>query len=458
MIIDDRYIKNLLEGSKNPSREKVEDILSKAKRQKGLDPEDISILLQVEEEELLEEIFAIAGKIKKDVYGERVVVFAPLYVSNYCVNTCKYCGYRCKSHITRKKLSQEEIAREVEILESMGHKRIALEAGEDPKNCDINYIIESMETIYNTFKDRGNIRRINVNIAATSVEEYRMLKDADIGTYILFQETYHKESYESYHLSGPKSDYNYHLTAFDRAMEAGIDDLGGGVLLGLYDYKYEVLGLMLHNNYLEEKYGVGFHTISVPRIKKAKGMKLEDYPYLLSDKDFKKVIAILRIAVPYTGIILSTRENKEMRQEAINYGVSQVSAGSCTGVGGYKEKEDGQDTSQFELGDNREADEIIKDLIKQGYIPSYCTACYRAGRTGEHFMEFAKTGKIKTICQPNALMTLTEYALDYGDEETRDLVEKLVGEKVEEIEDKKTRILVKNNIDRIKKGERDFYI
>ena len=241
-------------------------------------------------------------------------------------------------------------------------------------------------------------------------------------------------------------------------MEAGIDDLGGGVLLGLYDYKYEVLGLMLHNNYLEEKYGVGFHTISVPRIKKAKGMKLEDYPYLLSDKDFKKVIAILRIAVPYTGIILSTRENKEMRQGAINYGVSQVSAGSCTGVGGYKEKEDGQDTSQFELGDNREADEIIKDLIKQGYIPSYCTACYRAGRTGEHFMEFAKTGKIKTICQPNALMTLTEYALDYGDEETRDLVEKLVGEKVEEIEDKKTRILVKNNIDRIKKGERDFYI
>lgn len=457
-MIDDAYIKILLEDAKGTSDKNIEEIIEKASRKKTLSLKEIAVLLQVKKDEHLEKIFKIANKIKHEIYGDRIVIFAPLYISNYCVNSCLYCGYKCKSDILRKKLNEEEIREEVRILEKMGHKRIALEAGEDPKNCDIDYILDSIKTIYDTFEERGNIRRINVNIAATTIENYKKLKEAGIGTYILFQETYHKDTYQSFHLAGPKSDYNYHLTAFDRAMEGGIDDVGGGVLLGLYDYKYEVLALMLHNNYLEEKYGVGFHTISVPRIKKAKGMRLEDFPYLLTDEEFKKVIAILRIAVPYTGLILSTRETKEMREEAINYGVSQVSAGSCTGIGGYKEKELGENTSQFQVGDNREPLEILKELIRNGHIPSYCTACYRKGRTGDKFMEFARTGEIKNICEPNAMMTLTEYALDYGDEELKSLVEALIEDKLGKIPNLRTRELVRANIEKIKNGKRDLYI
>ncbi len=457
-IIDHEYIVGLLEDASKASHKDIEAVIEKARLQKGLEPEEIAILLETDRQEDLDQIFEIANKIKHDIYGDRIVIFAPLYVSNYCVNKCQYCGYHQGSHIVRKRLDRQEIIEEVKILESMGHKRIALEAGEDPVNCDIDYILDCMDTIYDTYEENGNIRRINVNIAATTVENFRRLKEKGIGTYILFQETYNKDKYEEVHLAGPKANYEYHLTAFNRAMEAGIDDVGGGVLFGLYDYKYEVLGLMLHNRYLEENYGVGFHTISVPRIKPAKDMNLEDFPYLLSDQDFKKLVAILRIAVPYTGMILSTRESREMREEVIDYGISQVSAGSCTGVGGYKEKELGQATSQFQVGDDREVEDILKDLIGSGHIPSYCTACYRTGRTGDRFMEFARSGEIQNVCEPNALMTLTEYALDYGDDELKELVENLVDEKIPTIKKDAVREKVAENIEKIRSGERDLYI
>ncbi|MCY6960393.1 [FeFe] hydrogenase H-cluster radical SAM maturase HydG [Clostridium brassicae] len=458
MFIDHEHIYNLLEEAKNASKEEIQEVLDKAKERKGLSHKDIAILLQVEDKEQIEEMFKIAGDIKKSIYGNRIVLFAPLYVSDYCVNNCVYCGYQHCNKFGRRKLSMKEVEEEVKILEKMGHKRLALEAGEDPVNCDINYILDVISTVYKTQKDNGNIRRINVNIAATTVEEYRKLKEANIGTYILFQETYHKPTYEKMHPNCLKSDYEYHLTAFDRAMEGGIDDVGGGVLFGLADYKFEVLGLMIHNEHLEEKFGVGFHTISFPRIRKAEGMDLETFPNLVDDETFKKIIAIVRIAVPFTGMILSTRESADMRREALRYGISQISAGSCTGVGGYKEREEGKIVDQFILEDHRSPIQVLKELIDAKYIPSYCTACYRKGRTGDRFMSLAKSGNIQYVCGPNAMTTLMEYILDYGDEELREKGEALIREEAAKIERDDIKKLVLNNIERLKNGERDLYI
>lgn len=456
IIIYEDYIHELLEMTKNPSREEVDRVLERAKNCIALSHKDIATLLQVDDKEVMEEVFKIAGQVKRKIYGNRIVIFAPLYLSSYCINNCLYCGYKQENQMPRKKLTMEEIREEVMALEEMGHKRLALEAGEDPVNCDIDYIVDAIRTVYDTYNKKGNIRRVNVNIAATTVENYKKLKEAGIGTYILFQETYHKPTYEAMHLSGPKKDYNYHLTAFNRAMEAGIDDVGAGVLFGLYDYKFEVLGLMLHNEYLERNYGVGFHTISVPRLKPARGMKVEDFPYLVNDEEFKKIVAILRLAVPFTGIILSTRETHEMRREVIEYGVSQISAGSCTGVGGYRKGEE-MNTPQFKVGDTRRPIEVLKELLEDGHIPSYCTACYRMGRTGDRFMELAKSGQIQYVCQPNALMTLTEYAIDYGDEEFKEAVDRIIEREALNIKDSKIRESLLNNIDRIKAGERDLY-
>lgn len=458
MFIDHDYIEKILNESKCASKEDVQVVIDKAKNKEGLNHRDVAILLQVEDKDQLESIYKIAGEIKESIYGKRIVMFAPLYVSNHCVNNCLYCGYRRDNKFDRRKLTQEEIASEVKILESMGHKRLALEVGEDPVNVPIDYILECIDTIYKTQNDNGEIRRINVNIAATTVENYRKLKNANIGTYILFQETYHKPTYEKMHPKSIKGDYNYHLTSFDRAMEAGIDDVGAGVLFGLADPKFEVLALMLHNEHLEEKFKVGFHTISVPRLKKAEGMNLEDFPNVLDDETFKKIVAIIRIAVPFTGIILSTRENKEMRRELLRYGVSQISAGSVTGVGGYKEKEDRKSFNQFETCDDRSPLEVLKGLVNDGYIPSYCTACYRKGRTGERFMSLAKTGQIQNVCEPNALMSLVEYALDYGDDEIMDKVNKLIENIKNDFEKKNVREMVEQRIERLKNGERDLYV
>jgi 2-iminoacetate synthase len=340
----------------------------------------------------------------------------------------------------------------------MGHKRLALELGEDPVNAPIDYVLQCLDTIYKTQSENGIIRRVNVNIAATTVENYKKLKDIGIGTYILFQETYHKPTYEEMHPKCLKGDYDYHLTAFDRAMEAGIDDVGAGVLFGLADYKFEVLALMLHNQYLEEKYGVGFHTISVPRLKKAEGMSLEDYPNIVDDETFKKLVTIIRLAVPYTGIILSTRETANMRRELLKYGVSQISAGSSTGVGGYKKKEKGEEVHQFITADERSSLEIIKELLRDGYIPSYCTACYRKGRTGDRFMSLAKSGNIQYVCEPNAIITLKEFALDYGDEELCLLAEEVIKRETEAIRRDDIKNIVKENLERLKEGKRDFYL
>lgn len=459
MFIKHDYINETLEQAKNTSLDEIKDILKKARSKAGLSHLEVAKLIQADTPEANEEIFRIAGEIKQEIYGNRVVIFAPLYVSNYCVNSCTYCGYGRDNKFKRRKLTDEEIQEEVKLLESMGHKRIALEVGEDPINCDINYVCHAIDTIYKTENKNGNIRRINVNIAATSVEEYKMLKEREIGTYILFQETYHRPTYENVHPKCLKGDYDYHLTAFDRAMEADIDDVGGGVLFGLADYKFEIMGLMLHNDHLEERFGVGFHTISVPRLQKAEGMKLEDYPNLVTDDEFKRIVAIIRLAVPFTGIILSTRESAAMRKEVLNYGVSQVSAGSCTGVGGYKEEaEFGKKVDQFEVADHRTPLEIIKELLRDGFIPSYCTACYRSGRTGDRFMRLAKSGQIHNVCQPNALMTLQEFAIDYGDTELKALVDDVIKKEVVNIEKDKIRSLTEDNLVRIRAGERDLYV
>lgn len=458
MFIDHDYIEKILDESRLVSKEDVQVVINKAKNKEGLNHKDVAILLQLEDKDQLDSIYKIAGEIKESIYGKRIVMFAPLYVSNHCINNCLYCGYRRDNKFERRKLTQEEIKNEVKILESMGHKRLALEVGEDPVNVPIDYILECIDTIYKTQNDNGEIRRINVNIAATTVENYRKLKNANIGTYILFQETYHKPTYEKMHPKSIKGDYNYHLTSFDRAMEAGIDDVGAGVLFGLADPKFEVLALMLHNEHLEEKFNVGFHTISVPRLKKAEGMNLEDFPNVLDDETFKKIVAIIRIAVPFTGIILSTRENQEMRRELLRYGVSQISAGSVTGVGGYKEKEDRKSVNQFETCDDRSPLEVLKGLVNDGYIPSYCTACYRKGRTGERFMSLAKTGQIQNVCEPNALMSLVEYALDYGDDEIRSKVDKLIDNIKDDFEKKHVREMIEKRIERLRNGERDLYV
>lgn len=458
MFINHEYIYKILEETKNPSNEQIKEVLNRAKNREGLDYKDIAILLQAEDEKDLKEIYSLAGEIKKDIYGKRVVVFAPLYVSDYCVNNCVYCGYKRDNKFNRRRLTMDEVAQEVKILEQIGHKRLALELGEDPVNAPIDYVLECLDTIYKTQNNNGEIRRVNVNIAATTVENYKLLKEKGIGTYILFQETYHKPTYDKMHPKSLKGDYNYHLTAFDRAMEAGIDDVGAGVLFGLADPRFEVLGLMMHNAHLEEKFGVGFHTISVPRLQPANGVSLENYPHLLDDKMFKKIVAILRIAVPFTGLILSTRETPEMRKELLKYGVSQISAGSSTGVGGYKEREEGKEVKQFKTNDERSPIEILKELLSDGYIPSYCTACYRKGRTGDRFMSLAKSGNIKYVCEPNALMTLLEFTLDYGDEELYKKSLEIIDKEVENIEREDIKSLTKESMEKMKKGQRDFYL
>jgi len=453
-MINKQFINKILSSGKNPRKEEIDLILDKASKRKKLNLQEIAMLLNAHEEEQVERIYDIAGKLKEEIYGNRVVIFAPLYISNFCVNNCKYCGYRRDNEFDRKKLKQEEIKRQAINLEKLGHKRLALEVGESPKETPIDYVIDSIKTIY----DNSSIRRINVNIAATSVEEYKKLKDVGIGTYILFQETYDQEAYEDQHPKSLKGDYDYHLHSFDRAFEAGIDDVGAGVLFGLADWKFEVLSLITHNRYLEDKYGVGFHTISVPRLKKADGMSLEDYPNIISDEQFKRLVTVIRLAVPYIGIILSTRETKEIREELIQHGVSQISAGSKTDVGGYHdEHEEAEDHDQFELSDERSVTTVNKDLIDAGFIPSYCTACYRKGRTGDRFMELAKKGTIGLICEPNALMTLTEYVMDYGDQELIEKGLKYVFEHAETIKNQTIKDKLKQNIYKIIKGERDLF-
>lgn len=459
MFIKHDYIENLIQASKAPTHSEILEILDRAERKEGLSHQDIAKLLHVEDQGLLERMYAIAGQLKRDIYGNRIVVFAPLYISNHCVNNCTYCGYKHSNDFPRRKLSREEIQEEVITLEKMGHKRLALEVGEDPVNCDIDYVVDAIDAIYKTKNENGSIRRINVNIAATTVENYKKLKDAEIGTYILFQETYHEPTYKAVHPRSVKGNYDYHLTAFDRAMEAGIDDVGGGVLFGLADYMFEVIALMMHNEHLEQEWGVGFHTISVPRLKKAEGMDLSQFPHIIDDETFKKIVAIIRIAVPFTGIILSTRESQAMRKEVLRYGVSQISAGSCTGVGGYKEQELlGRRTDQFSVADERSPLEVLKELVTDGYIPSYCTACYRQGRTGDRFMQLAKSGAIQHVCQPNAMMTLMEFMLDFGDEEILKKGEALINEEIKKIERDDIRNLVVNNIEKLRNGERDIYL
>jgi 2-iminoacetate synthase len=438
--------------------ELIDSIIQKARQRRGLSHREAAVLLDCELEDRNQEIYALAEQIKKDFYGNRIVLFAPLYLSNYCVNGCVYCPYHYKNkNITRKKLTQEEIRREVTALQDMGHKRLAIEAGEDPVNNPIEYILESIDTIYSIKHKNGAIRRVNVNIAATTVEDYRKLKDAGIGTYILFQETYHKESYERLHPTGPKHDYAFHTEAMDRAMQAGIDDVGLGVLFGLELYRYEFAALLMHAEHLEAVYGVGPHTISVPRIKPAEGIDPSKFDNGIDDDTFAKIVACIRISVPYTGIIVSTRESKECRERLLHLGVSQISGASRTSVGGYCEpEEEDQNSEQFDVSDRRTLDEVVRWLIELGYIPSFCTACYREGRTGDRFMSLCKSGQILNCCHPNALMTLMEYLEDYASAETRAVGEMLIKKELNNIPNEKVREIAIKNIDSIRKGSRDF--
>lgn len=436
----------------------IDQILEKARLRKGLSHREAMILLDCDIPEKNQEIFALAEQIKKDFYGNRIVMFAPLYLSNYCVNGCVYCPYHISNgQIARKKLTQEEIKREVIALQDMGHKRLAIEAGEDPVNNPIEYILESIHTIYSIKHKNGAIRRVNVNIAATSVENYRKLHDAGIGTYILFQETYHKESYEKLHPTGPKHNYAYHTEAMDRAMEGGIDDVGIGVLFGLEMYRYEFAGLLMHAEHLEAVHGVGPHTISVPRIRRADDINPDDFDNGIDDDTFAKIVACLRISVPYTGMIVSTRESQKCRERLLHVGVSQISGGSKTSVGGYVEPElPSENSAQFDVSDTRTLDEVIHWLMKLGYIPSFCTACYREGRTGDRFMSLCKSGQIQNCCHPNALMTLLEYLEDYAALDTKRIGEALIQKELSEIPNEKVREIVVKNLDLIKKGQRDF--
>ena len=436
----------------------IKEIIEEAKNRKGLDHRKASVLLACDIPELNQEIYELAGEIKKDFYGDRNVMFAPLYLSNYCVNGCVYCPYHAKNkHIARKKLTQEEIVKEVTALQDMGHKRLALETGEDPTNCPIEYVLESIKTIYSIKHKNGAIRRVNVNIAATTVENYRKLKEAGIGTYILFQETYHKESYLKLHPTGPKHDYNYHTEAMDRAMEGGIDDVGCGVLFGLELYRYEFAGLLMHAEHLEAVHGVGPHTISVPRIKHADDIDPTAFDNGIDDETFLKIIACIRVAVPYTGMIISTRETKKVRGEALKYGISQISGGSRTSVGGYVEPEnEDENSAQFDVSDNRTLDEVVKWLMELGYVPSFCTACYREGRTGDRFMSLCKAGQIHNCCLPNALMTLKEYLIDYASSETRKIGEALIEKQLLNIPNEKTRSVAEKHLAEIEEGKRDF--
>ena len=467
-FINDEEIQATLayaEANKN-NEALIDEILEKACPRKqgngttcqGLTHREASVLLACEIPEKIEKMYQIAEEIKLAFYGNRIVIFAPLYLSNYCVNGCLYCPYHLKNKtIPRKKLTQEEVRQEVIALQDMGHKRLAIEAGEDPVNNPIEYILECINTIYSVNHKNGAIRRVNVNIAATTVENYRKLKDAGIGTYILFQETYHKKSYEQLHPTGPKKDYAYHTEAMDRAMEGGIDDVGLGVLFGLERYKYEFAGLIMHAEHLEAVHGVGPHTISVPRVKHADDIDPAAFDNSISDDTFAKIVACIRLAVPYTGMIISTRESEQVREKLLRLGISQVSGGSRTSVGGYTQEERPHDTEQFDVSDQRTLDEVVRWLMKNGHIPSFCTACYREGRTGDRFMSLCKNGQILNCCHPNALMTLTEYLVDYASPETKAVGYELIDTELDRIPKEKVRGIAQQNIQDIKSSNRrDF--
>lgn len=458
-INHEEILETLAYADKNKNNlELIDQIIEKARLRRGLSHREAMVLLDCAIPEKNQEIFQLAEQIKKDFYGNRIVMFAPLYLSNYCVNGCVYCPYHnTNTHIARKKLTQEEIRREVIALQDMGHKRLALETGEDPVNNPIEYVLESIKTIYSIKHKNGAIRRVNVNIAATTVENYRKLKEAGIGTYILFQETYHKESYEKLHPTGPKHNYAYHTEAMDRAMEGGIDDVGIGVLFGLELYRYEFTGLLMHAEHLEAVHGVGPHTISVPRIRRADDIDPDTFDNGIDDDTFAKLVACIRISVPYTGMIVSTRESQKCRERVLHLGISQISGGSRTSVGGYVEPEPPEEnSSQFDVNDTRTLDQVVNWLMKAGYIPSFCTACYREGRTGDRFMSLCKSGQIQNCCHPNALMTLQEYLEDYASLDTKSVGEQLIRQEIHNIPSDKVREIVLKNLEQIKQGQRDF--
>lgn len=458
-FIDDNEIQEtLLYAAEHKSdRVLIQSLLEKASLCKGLSHREAAVLLECDIPDLNEKIKDLAKEIKLKFYGNRIVLFAPLYLSNYCINSCTYCPYHIKNgHIPRKKLTQEEIVREVIALQDMGHKRLALETGEDPVNNPIEYVLESIKTIYSIKHKNGAIRRVNVNIAATTVENYRKLHDAGIGTYILFQETYNKKAYEALHPAGPKSDYAYHTEAMDRAMEGGIDDVGCGVLFGLNLYRYDFVGLLMHAEHLEASKGVGPHTISVPRIRAADDIDPSSFPDAIDDETFAKIVACIRIAIPYTGMIVSTRESKSTREKVMELGVSQISGGSRTSVGGYCESERPNDTTQFDVSDQRTLDEVVRWLMEMNYVPSFCTACYRAGRTGDRFMSLVKSGQIANCCHPNALMTLKEYLEDYASAETKAIGNRLIEQELQNIPNEKVRERAKEYLEKEVNGERDF--
>ncbi len=459
-FISNEEVLDTLEYARSNSEniELIDSIIEKARQRKGLSHREAAVLLVCRNEEKNQEIYELAQKIKEDFYGNRIVLFAPLYLSNYCVNGCVYCPYHLKNkHITRKKMTQEELRREVTALQDMGHKRLAIEAGEDPVNNPIEYILECIDTIYSIKHKNGAIRRVNVNIAATTVEDYRKLRDAGIGTYILFQETYNKDSYEKLHPTGPKHNYAYHTEAMDRAMQGGIDDVGLGVLFGLESYLYEFTALLMHAEHLEEVFGVGPHTISVPRIRRADDIDPTVFENGIDDGLFAKIVACIRVAVPYTGMIVSTRESKSCREKVLHMGVSQISGGSKTSVGGYyKPEPEDENSEQFDVSDKRTLDEIVNWLMESGYIPSFCTACYREGRTGDRFMSLCKSGQILNCCHPNALMTLKEYLEDYATPGTKAVGEELISREIGRIPKEKVREIVKENLVGIAGGSRDF--
>lgn len=462
-FIDDQEIRESIAEARKLARDQatIDRLLAKAETCKGLTHREAAILLEVDDDETLEKMYRMARKIKERIYGNRIVLFAPLYLSSYCVNNCKYCGYRCANKIGRHQLSQEELRAEIRALEAMGHKRLLLEAGEDDEKCPIDYILACIKTIYDEKFENGSIRRVNVDIAATTVENYQKLKAAAIGTYILFQETYHKPTYLAMH-SGPKADYEWHTQAMDRAMLGGkIDDVGIGPLYGLYDYHYETVALLMHAEHLEAVVGVGPHTISFPRLLPAEGVDYQSFPHLVKDRDFKKLVAVIRLAVPYTGMILSTRERVEFRNELLDVGISQMSAGSSVGVGGYTQREtvdqEGvEEKPQFDLADHRMPIDVIKGLVRDGFVPSYCTACYRQGRTGDRFMPLAKSGQIGNFCLPNALLTFEEYLKDYADDELREMGRKLIDREIQNVPSEAQRKKALEYLARIRNGERDL--
>lgn len=459
-INHEEILETLAYADENKANEAlIDSILKKARLRKGLSHREASVLLACQMEEKNQEIYKLAEQIKKDFYGNRIVMFAPLYLSNYCVNGCTYCPYHLKNkHIARKQLTQEEIRREVIALQDMGHKRLALEAGEDPVRNTMEYYLDSINTIYSIKHKNGAIRRVNINIAATTVDNYRLLKEAGIGTYILFQETYHKESYLTLHPTGPKHDYNYHTEAMDRAMEGGVDDVGIGVLFGLDKYRYEFAGLLMHAEHLEAAFGVGPHTISVPRLRHADDINADEFDNGIDDDTFAKIVACIRIAVPYTGMIISTRESQKCRERVLHLGVSQISGGSRTSVGGYCEPEpDDAKSEQFDVSDTRTLDEVVRWLMEMDYIPSFCTACYREGRTGDRFMSLCKSGQIQNCCHPNALMTLKEYLMDYASPETKAIGDRLIAKEVGNVPNEKARAMVLENLRLIEQNNRrDF--